>query len=290
MSGEWIQAACLGQFLLSMSASSAALYGAATRRRRLYEPLNRLQSLLPEIRAGHSAIDDLSSVKGSLAPIARQFQEILHDLRAEKLKLAELDEEIRQRIANRTDALERKIGSLQQQATRDVLTGLLNRRALNDHLAKVVQRCTSTGLPASVLMIDVDNFKPLNDTLGHAAGDHLLRSIGQLLRSTLREKDTGFRCGGDEFVIVLEGSDITSANALATRLTSLVDRLVATLKVPALPRLSIGTASLADVSTPSAEALLAEADKRLYAIKGNRKRGALLPPPSPAKPPLRKSA
>ena len=121
--------------------------------------------------------------------------------------MTEMDREVRQRIANKTEALERKIGSLHNQATRDVLTGLLNRRALDEHLAKAMERCAAKGLAVSVLMIDVDNFKPLNDTLGHAAGDELLRSIGQLLRSTLRDGDTPFRCGGDEFVIVLEGSD-----------------------------------------------------------------------------------
>ena len=143
-----------------------------------------LESLLPEIRSGKAPIEELSRVEGPLARFAQQVQEILRELRTQKAKMAEMDLEIRQRIANRTEALERKIGSLHNQATRDVLTGLLNRRTLNEHLAKAMERCDENGLPISVLMIDVDNFKPLNDTLGHAAGDELLRSIGQLLRST----------------------------------------------------------------------------------------------------------
>ena len=153
-------------------------------------------------------IEDLAAVRGRLAPIAMHIHEMLREIRSQKTALAEMDHEVRQRIANRTEALERKIGSLKHQATRDVLTGLLNRRALDDHLSRVIEQNIAASMPVSVLMIDVDNFKPLNDTLGHAAGDELLRSIGQIFRSTLRDRDTAFRCGGDEFVIVLDGSDM----------------------------------------------------------------------------------
>jgi diguanylate cyclase (GGDEF)-like protein len=287
-SGDLVQAACLGQFLLAMAVASGSIYCATSRRRRVYDPIRLLDSLLPEIRAGKAPIEELSRVDGPLAKFAHQVQDLLRELRAQKGKMAEMDLEIRQRIANRTEALERKIGSLHNQAIRDVLTGLLNRRALNDHLVKAMERCDQNGLPISVLMIDVDNFKPLNDTLGHAAGDELLRSIGQLFRSTLRETDTAFRCGGDEFVIVLEGSDAKGAAVLSNRLVKLVDGLANTFKVAQPPRLSIGAATLADLPEPSADALLQEADKRLYAVKGDRKRGTT--PPAPGKEPMRKSA
>jgi diguanylate cyclase (GGDEF)-like protein len=284
--GDWVQAACLGQFILAMAAAFVSIYCAAARRRRLYQPIARLETLIPEIRAGKIATDELSGVEGPLGPIARQVQELLREIKTQKAEMAEMDREIRQKIANRTEALERKIGSLHNQAHRDVLTGLLNRRALNDHLAKVIERCAVKGLPVGVLMIDVDNFKPLNDTLGHAAGDDLLRSLGQLFRSTLRDSDTAFRCGGDEFVIVLENSDTKGARSLADRLTALVDGLTKTMKVPSPPRLSIGAATLSEISPQSADALLEEADKRLYAVKGGRKRGSTPPSNSP----LRKSA
>jgi diguanylate cyclase (GGDEF)-like protein len=298
MSDDWVQATCLGQFILAMAAASAALYCAARRRRRLYDPIDRLEKILPGIRAGRAPIEDLLSIKGQLAPIAMHMHEMLREIRGQKSMLSEMDHEVRQRIANRTEALERKIGSLQNQATRDVLTGLLNRRALNEHLAKVIERNVACGSAVSVLMIDVDNFKPLNDTLGHAAGDELLRSMGQLFRSTLRETDAAFRCGGDEFVIVLDGSDIARANEVAERIGKTIDALVKPLKVPALPRLSIGAASLGEVSPATAAALLEEADKRLYVKKGARKRGSSPAPAAPpavpatpaAKPQLRKSA
>ena len=130
---------------------------------------------------------------------------MLRDSRRKRAEAAALEHETRQRIANRTDALERTIGSLRQQATRDVLTGLFNRRMLEEYLPQAVKRCKEARIGLCLLMIDVDHFKLLNDTLGHAAGDELLKTIGQLIRSTIREKDLAFRCGGDEFVVQLEG-------------------------------------------------------------------------------------
>ncbi len=275
-SGQWVQAACLSQFILAMLVASGSTYCASRRRRQLYEPIDRLAALLPEIHAGRRPAEELRHITGRIAPIAQQFLEVYGELRTNK---SEINSEIRQRIASKTEALERKIGSLKNQATRDVLTGLLNRRALNEHLTHAIERCAKSDLPISVLMIDVDNFKPLNDTLGHAAGDDLLRSIGQIFRSTLREGDVAFRCGGDEFVVVLEGSDFPSATALSKRLTALVDGLAKTYKVAAPPRLSIGAAGLYEVPEATAEALLHEADTRLYAIKAERKRanGAVNP-------------
>jgi two-component system cell cycle response regulator len=107
----------------------------------------------------------------------------------------------------------------------------------------------------------------LNDTLGHAAGDALLRSIGQLLRSTVRGEDVAFRCGGDEFVILLPGCDAGAGRVMADRLVSLTDALGKTVPVPLPPRLSIGIASLSSLVEQSPESLMAEADKQLYAVK-----------------------
>ena len=287
-SSEWVQAALAGQFFLAMAAASISIYCAAIRRRKLYLPLQQLELLVPQIRAGRLPMEELSKIGGNLTTLARLIHEIMRDNRTSKMSLAEMEREVRQRIANRTEALERKIGSLHNQATRDPLTGLLNRRALDEHLAQAMERCTNKGVPLSVMMIDVDHFKLLNDTLGHAAGDELLRSIGQLLRSTLRETDSAFRCGGDEFIVVLEGMDTKQARSLSDRLVALVDGLTKTLKVPITPRFSIGAACLAEVVPQTAEALLDAADKRLYAVKGDRRRTVGIPHAATA--PVRKSA
>ncbi|HWE92522.1 MAG TPA: GGDEF domain-containing protein [Tepidisphaeraceae bacterium] len=265
------RAAWLAQLMLSAGAGLAAVGFAARRQTRVYGPLRVMERLIPEIRAGRAAIEELSQIHGRLAPLAAQVQELLRELRGQKAAIGEMDNEVRQRIASRTQALERKIGSLRHQATRDVLTGLFNRRMLDEHLAQAIERCRVGGMYLAVLMIDVDNFKCLNDTMGHAAGDEFLRSIGQIIRSTVREADAAFRCGGDEFVIVLEGADAEAAHAMAERLTSLVDSLVKTLHVRKPPRLSIGVSKLQDMKNPSAEGLMHNADQDLYAIKARRK-------------------
>ncbi len=236
-------------------------------------PMTRLIKLLDELNKGEAPLDELNRVDGGVAALREPLRELLHQVRSSRSRVAELHAEIEHRVVNRTDALERKLGSLQAQASRDILTGLLSRRAMEIEFPRVVRDCKSKAQPLQLLMIDVDHFKTLNDTLGHQAGDELLRSIGQLMRSALRETDHAFRFGGDEFVIVLPGADLAAATTLADRLKQLVDGLTRHHRqLPRRPRLSIGMASLTDIAGAAnpAEQLLALADERLYAIKHAR--------------------
>src|SRR5438874_448459 len=184
----------------------------------------RLRDRLAKVRLGVEPIealqDDIRS-SAQLALLADDIAKVLRELRHEKKKASELHEEMRQRVASRTDALQRVIGSLRQQASRDALTGLYNRRMMDRYLREIVDRCRASGLDLALLMIDIDDFKPLNDTLGHPAGDELLKNVGLIIRSSIREQDAAFRYGGDEFAIVLPGAEAEGASALAARLRSL---------------------------------------------------------------------
>jgi diguanylate cyclase (GGDEF)-like protein len=221
---------------------------------------------------GELPIEALDQPFGGLSPLTPVLQDLLRDLRRQRAEMAQLNLEMRQKVAQRTDALQRIVGKLRAQATRDVLTGLYNRRMLDQSLDELVQRCAQDKAPLCLLMIDVDDFKLLNDTLGHAAGDSLLRAIGQLIRSSVRQQDLAFRCGGDEFVIVLPQSGRPEGETLSKRLTELVDALSKPLPVPRKPRLSIGISTLTDVQFPAgAQELMQEADRRLYAAKFARK-------------------
>jgi diguanylate cyclase (GGDEF)-like protein len=245
--------------------------------RKWWRTTRRLQDILEGCRAGERPIGELEEMVGGMAGVAAAAAGVLHDLRQERRKTAELEAELRQRVANRTNALERKMSSLRAQATRDVLTGLYNRRMLEECLPKMIQDCRACGGELSVLAIDVDNFKPLNDTLGHAVGDEFLRSIAQILRSGVRECDAAIRSGGDEFIILLPGCSLSAARSLAERLAAMVESLAKTIKSPRPPGLSVGTASLAHVAMPNASheaiipALLEAADKQLYISKATRK-------------------
>lgn len=101
--------------------------------------------------------------------------------------------------------------SLRVQSLRDPLTGLFNRRYLEENLQRELMRCERRGLPLSVLMIDIDHFKRFNDQHGHAAGDALLARIGQTLQAMTRDEDLACRYGGEEFTVVLPEADSEAA-------------------------------------------------------------------------------
>jgi len=237
-------------------------------------PARRLARTLEEVRRGERPIDDLRLPEhaGGLSPLLPLLREMFHEFRRQRAELAKLEMEISERVARRTDALERTLNGLRAQASRDSLTGLLNRRMLDQSLDAVVARCRADRTALCLMMIDLDDFMLLNDTLGHAKGDELLQAVGQLIRSSLRADDLAFRCGGDEFVILCPGASKHHGFGMGRRLTELVDALVKPLAVSRKPRLCIGLSELGEAwGEPSGKALLALADKRLYAAKAMRK-------------------
>jgi diguanylate cyclase (GGDEF)-like protein len=237
-------------------------------------PLRKTLSLIDRIRAGEAPIEELSDIRRGGRKLVPVLQDLLREIRQQGCEIATLKDEMRQRVAQRTDALERTIGTLRHQATRDPLTGLFNRRFLDQYLPQVVQRSISQGMDVAVLMCDLDHFKLLNDTLGHAAGDDLLKSVGQIIRSTVRGEDVPFRAGGDEFLVVLPSSTAEHAWALGERLASLVEGLGKSLKLSKRPRLSFGVACLTEVTDRSVAGLLERADRALYERKRTRQGGA----------------
>jgi len=265
------QAAWTLEILIAVAAIFACYWSTLHCRRVWARPTNRLIESVRAARNGEIPIDELSEITGGVAPLVPVIQDLLRALKQQRGEVAQLDHEMRQRVAVRTDALQRKIGSLQVQATRDALTGLLNRRALEQALTRVVAEFNAGGPGACLLMIDVDFFKQLNDTLGHAAGDQLLKEIAQIIRSTIREEDLAFRCGGDEFVVLLNDCDLTTGQAMVERLESLVQGLTKPLRVKQPPRLSIGACAVNELNDPTPGSLLEAADKRLYEVKTARK-------------------
>jgi len=152
-------------------------------------------------------------------------------------------------------------------AQHDVLTGLPNRLLFDDRLAEAIAMAHRRHKPLGVLFLDIDGFKDLNDSLGHAAGDQLLQSVGARLGDSLRQSDTVSRYGGDEFVIVL--SEIEHATHAATVATKLLDAIAGPHRVGSLD-VSV-TASLGLSLYPEhgldANTLIAKADAAMYAAK-----------------------
>ena len=157
---------------------------------------------------------------------------------------------------------------LRDQSIRDVLTGLLNRRYLQETGRREFQRAARNRQPVSMLSIDVDHFKTFNDNHGHDAGDTVLRAVGEALSSTFRGDDICCRFGGEEFVALLPGSPIDVAAERAEELRAKVEGLVIRYGDDNLPRItiSVGVASFPSAGTGPME-VLKVADSALYRAK-----------------------
>lgn len=160
-------------------------------------------------------------------------------------------------------------GELQRLSERDSLSGLRNRRSLDEALEREYRRSARYGAELSVMLIDIDKFKDINDSRGHAAGDEVIRRLGALMLESIRSIDVAARYGGDEFLIALPAIGAAKAEAVAERLrAALADRLA----LPFPVTLSIGVADLRE-GMGSLSDLLAAADEALYQAKrGGRDR------------------
>jgi diguanylate cyclase (GGDEF)-like protein len=161
----------------------------------------------------------------------------------------------------------------QEQSLTDVLTGLPNRRNLDRQLSQELARVQRHGGQVSVLVLDMDGFKQINDEFGHQAGDRALREVAHVLKESLRVYDVCARFAGDEFVVVIGECDRIQAESRRLEL----QRAVATLWVEFVPgrrvplSVSIGAATFPD-DADSADDVIAVADRRMYHDKGARKR------------------
>jgi len=157
---------------------------------------------------------------------------------------------------------------MKEDAIRDQLTGLLNRRGFNECSATAYATARRTGRPVSVVMTDIDRFKYINDEFGHAAGDLALCRFAETLRQLRRAEDILARVGGEEFAIVLPGTSVEDANTIAEDLCARVEANTVDLgEGEALPMTaSFGVATLSEKDSCLSEAIV-RADRALYRSK-----------------------
>ena len=172
---------------------------------------------------------------------------------------------IRLQLANATLAaqLQQALDAMARQASTDALTGLPNRRSLDAALAAQCALAAREGRPCAVLMLDLDHFKAINDTHGHAVGDAVLRAFGQRLQAQLRRSDLCARYGGEEFVVLLAGTPFEPVEDVGERLRALVS--AEPLAEGVTTTVSVGTAS--HRPDDDVASLLARADAALYEAK-----------------------
>lgn len=204
------------------------------------------------------------------------------------------------RVKNRQ--LEAAVSQLEAMATTDPLTGLTNRRAFTLALERCFSEKQRYGQDLGCLMIDLDNFKSLNDTLGHPAGDRLLQQTAKVLEANCRKSDVAGRYGGDEFIVLLPMTDRESAHRVGERILKEFEHLTAAMNAAlpgtrALPgvSMSLGLALFSQGKPSTPEQLVSQADHALYQAKQSGKSrlavydpgtAALAPKPQPQGTPI----
>jgi diguanylate cyclase (GGDEF)-like protein len=188
-----------------------------------------------------------------------------------KETLAEESTALARDLKERNDELTEVRHRLSEQARVDELTGLSNRRALNERLEAELKRCARFGSPLAVIMLDVDYFKNYNDNYGHQAGDLVLRKLADVLLETAhRAGDTVARYGGEEFMLLLPGTDVLAAKAVAVRIQQALEKVAIThaySDVAPYITVSQGLAYARPEARLSSHELIAMADEALYAAK-----------------------
>lgn len=175
-----------------------------------------------------------------------------------------------ERLAQQRDELKARLAAAEELADRDALAPVFNRRAFLRELHRTMSEVERYKTPASVIYIDLDGFKAVNDAYGHSAGDAVLRHVGLLLLDSVRESDVVGRLGGDEFGIILNRA---SAEEGAVKAQALSDKInssaILYAGVPHRIRASVGVHAIAMVEDP--EAAIARADEAMYAEKHARR-------------------
>jgi diguanylate cyclase (GGDEF)-like protein len=182
-----------------------------------------------------------------------------------------------------------RMQELARQASQDPLTGLKNRRRFEEDLRAELARSHRYGVTGALLMLDLDHFKRVNDTLGHAAGDRVLAEIAEVMRGRARETDVLARLGGDEFAIVLPRCEPEEAEEVAAEVAAAIeDRMRAEKDVPPLTA-SIGIAPFGTGHRLSYESVLGRADAAMYAAKGSGRDRVRVFDSTVAEPPAREA-
>jgi len=214
--------------------------------------------------------ENVVSIVRSAAPLSDLDKQLL-EIFASKMTIGfqnlRLYENLEERVEKRTQELQAANQELTRLATTDTLTGTLNRRAFMNALTAEIGRSKRYQHPLSLLIIDIDYFKRVNDTYGHMSGDEVLKSITQTAIDTLRECDHYSRYGGEEFAVLLPESDLHAATQAAERIRhAIAEKSIQVNDQLIKVSISVGIAELGECKN-NGDKLLSLADERLYQAK-----------------------
>jgi diguanylate cyclase (GGDEF)-like protein len=209
----------------------------------------------------------LPKSQDEIGQVMRAFNSMAETVRKSVTELSQARDELEQRVTLRTAELREANAALERLATTDELTGAYNRRHFIETGQREIVRSQRQGQPLSLIMLDIDHFKNINDCYGHAMGDTVLRQVAAIFKQNVREYDCFARIGGEEFVVLQPDTSILAATAIAERIRSAVEQETFMTEHGAISiTLSAGIAVL-DASPMSLEALMAIADEALYRAK-----------------------
>ena len=216
-------------------------------------PIRRLVNAVEQISKGDLAVQVNERAGGELAALAKGVNSMTRSLKSAQ-------ENLQEKVDTATE-------QISYQASHDILTGLINRREFESRLDRVLKNAQQHGSVHALFFLDLDQFKIVNDTCGHAAGDELLRQITHQLRQKIRDRDTLARMGGDEFTVLLENCHLDDAVQVAQQLRETVQnfRFAWQEKYFAIGA-SIGVVMISH-SSESVAALLSQADAACYTAK-----------------------
>lgn len=225
--------------------------------RTIVTPLRRLTRAAERIAAGKLEVQLPVAQRDEVGQLTQVFNQMAGRLRSshEKIEAASL-------------ALRQQNRQLEKLSITDNLTGLYNRNKLDEILSEQLRRFRRSQRPFSLLMLDIDHFKQLNDTHGHLAGDQVLVGVAKTLAESIRSVDYAARYGGEEFIIVLPETNTSTARELAERICTRVRNSLYPYRDQALTvTLSIGVAGIRS-SDGDADAIISRADRMMYEAKG----------------------
>jgi len=262
--------------ILGINLGIVMLFGLAAYQfaRSIVRPIKALSEGARRIADGETdVVIPLPSSRDEIEVLIRVFNEMSQRLRKNQGELERSRMEIQRangQLVSQNEELQRVNEVLEQLSITDGLTKLHNHRFFQDHLVREMKRARRTGEPLALILIDIDDFKTLNDRHGHAAGDTVLREVAVVMNSVLREMDVLARYGGEEFALVASQTDLDGALALSEKIRLAVGEghfQLDGVDEPATVTVSVGAA----VFRGDEKELFHDADRALYAAKSQGK-------------------
>ncbi len=186
---------------------TAAMSGLDNENRDFYSSIRSQGERFEQI----TLLDDIKRIKSELVREVDKMRAMVRDKET-------LDQKALDSLSNQVDVLKKELDKARHSANTDGLTGVNNRKALDNHLRSLIDRNMVTRAPFSLLMMDLDDFKQLNDTYGHTVGDRMLLAFAEKCRSAVRSDDFLARYGGEEFTLILPGASLRNATKKAKQL------------------------------------------------------------------------